>query len=156
MALQILFFAPANLLSPDESFQSVTSRLLVSPVVKTLVFGNARDQVSPLLAEDRCSRGSEVEGEKVLPGSASVIRKSRTRVSQSAAAGSRACVHAPLCVCVCVGGGVCVPASCVRVCVGGGILHSVHTPQQKSSSHNAPREASSAQEELPLLTPIAA
>lgn len=38
MVLQILYFGPSNLLDPRESFSRVADRLIVSPVVKTLVF----------------------------------------------------------------------------------------------------------------------
>eukprot|EP00884_Botryococcus_braunii_P004827 jgi/Botrbrau1/14345/Bobra.0014s0002.1 len=38
------FLLPFNLLKPDESFRAVSERLLVSPVVKTLVFNNAKDE----------------------------------------------------------------------------------------------------------------
>eukprot|EP00850_Spirogloea_muscicola_P021041 SM000234S07901 [mRNA] locus=s234:193965:196156:+ [translate_table: standard] len=44
MVLQILFFGPANLLEPEESFQKVSNRLIVSPVVKTLVFSKVPEQ----------------------------------------------------------------------------------------------------------------
>ena len=38
MALQILYFVPGNLLNPDASFQALTERLVVSPVLQTLVY----------------------------------------------------------------------------------------------------------------------
>ncbi|CAI7906891.1 unnamed protein product [Closterium sp. NIES-54] len=38
MVLQILFFGPGNLLEPEESFERICGKLVVSPVVKTLVF----------------------------------------------------------------------------------------------------------------------
>eukprot|EP00850_Spirogloea_muscicola_P021612 SM000256S08666 [mRNA] locus=s256:90788:92917:+ [translate_table: standard] len=44
MVLQILFFGPANLLEPEESFRKVSNRLIVSPVVKTLVFSKVPEQ----------------------------------------------------------------------------------------------------------------
>ena len=46
MALQILYFVPFNLVRPEGSFRAVAQQLLVSPVVKTLVFTKAsRDEV---------------------------------------------------------------------------------------------------------------
>lgn len=38
MALQILYFVPGNLLNPDASFQALSERLVVSPVLQTLVY----------------------------------------------------------------------------------------------------------------------
>jgi hypothetical protein len=38
MCLQVLFFAPVNLLSPQQSFARFADRLIVSPVVRVLVF----------------------------------------------------------------------------------------------------------------------
>lgn len=38
MCLQVLFFAPANLLEPEASFRRFAGRLIVSPVVRVLVF----------------------------------------------------------------------------------------------------------------------
>ncbi|GJP42831.1 hypothetical protein CLOM_g2360, partial [Closterium sp. NIES-68] len=38
MVLQILFFGPGNLLEPEEAFERICGKLVVSPVVKTLVF----------------------------------------------------------------------------------------------------------------------
>jgi hypothetical protein len=38
MCLQVLFFAPVNLLEPEESFGRFAGRLIVSPVVRVLVF----------------------------------------------------------------------------------------------------------------------
>lgn len=45
MALQILYFIPGNLQAPAASFEAVVGRLLVSPVLQVLVFGNARQEV---------------------------------------------------------------------------------------------------------------
>lgn len=42
MCLQVLFFAPVNLLSPQQSFARFTERLIVSPVVRVLVFSKVR------------------------------------------------------------------------------------------------------------------
>jgi hypothetical protein len=38
MALQILYFVPGNLLNPESSFQALSERLVVSPVLQTLVY----------------------------------------------------------------------------------------------------------------------
>ena len=48
MALQILYFVPFNLLQPAGSFAAVSGKLLVSPVLKKLVFLNSRDEVPHL------------------------------------------------------------------------------------------------------------
>ena len=45
MALQILYFVPFNLMQPAASFAAVSQKLLVSPVLKKLVFSNAPDEV---------------------------------------------------------------------------------------------------------------
>ena len=45
MALQILYFIPGNLQAPAASFEAIVGRLLVSPVLQVLVFGNARQEV---------------------------------------------------------------------------------------------------------------
>lgn len=50
MALQILYFVPYNLLQPAASFAAVSRKLLVSPVLKKLVFLNSRDEVHGLSA----------------------------------------------------------------------------------------------------------
>ena len=42
MALQILFFVPGDLARPGGSFTPLVNRLLVSPVLRKLVYGNAR------------------------------------------------------------------------------------------------------------------
>jgi len=42
MALQILFFVPGDLARPGSSFAPLAGRLLVSPVLRKLVYGNAR------------------------------------------------------------------------------------------------------------------
>ena len=38
MALHILYFVPGNLLDPEASFQALSKKLLVSPVLQTLVY----------------------------------------------------------------------------------------------------------------------
>ena len=45
MALQILYFIPGNLQAPAAGFDAIVGRLLVSPVLQVLVFGNARQEV---------------------------------------------------------------------------------------------------------------
>lgn len=39
-ALQALYFGPSNLLDPEESWRGITGRLIVAPVVSTLVYEN--------------------------------------------------------------------------------------------------------------------
>ena len=39
-ALQALYFGPSNLLDPDESWAQITNRMIVAPVVSTLVYEN--------------------------------------------------------------------------------------------------------------------
>ena len=41
MALQILFFVPGDLGRPAGSFDALAGRLIVSPVLRRLVYGNA-------------------------------------------------------------------------------------------------------------------
>ena len=43
MALQILYFVPGNLLNPEASFQALSERLVVSPVLQTLVYSKNPD-----------------------------------------------------------------------------------------------------------------
>ena len=38
MALLVLYFSPSNLLTPEQSFAAISSRLMVGPVVETLVY----------------------------------------------------------------------------------------------------------------------
>ena len=47
MALQILYFIPGNLQEPAASFGAIVGRLLVSPVLQVLVFGNSQQEVRP-------------------------------------------------------------------------------------------------------------
>lgn len=54
MCLQVLFFAPVNLLSPQQSFARFTERLIVSPVVRVLVFSKTPKEVA-LWIEDIAS-----------------------------------------------------------------------------------------------------
>eukprot|EP00897_Mesotaenium_endlicherianum_P004057 jgi/Mesen1/367/ME000001S02674 len=55
MVLQVLFFGPGDLLTPQASFSRVANRLLVSPVVRTLVFDKiplqVREWVDSITAE---------------------------------------------------------------------------------------------------------
>jgi len=45
MVLQILFLGPSNLLEPDASFAQMSEKLIVSPIVKTLVFSKVPEKV---------------------------------------------------------------------------------------------------------------
>ncbi|KAJ7557715.1 hypothetical protein O6H91_04G006600 [Diphasiastrum complanatum] len=45
MVLQILFLGPSNLLEPEKTFSQVSKRLIVSPIIKTLVFNKVPDKV---------------------------------------------------------------------------------------------------------------
>uniref|UniRef100_M1D707 Uncharacterized protein n=1 Tax=Solanum tuberosum TaxID=4113 RepID=M1D707_SOLTU len=49
MVLQILFLGPSNLLEPKASFAQMSQKLIVSPIVKTLVFSKVPEKVSHLL-----------------------------------------------------------------------------------------------------------
>jgi hypothetical protein len=46
MVLQILFLGPANLLEPNASFEQMSEKLIVSPIVKTLVFSKVPEKVT--------------------------------------------------------------------------------------------------------------
>lgn len=45
MVLQILFLGPSNLLEPTASFDQMSRKLIVSPIVKTLVFSKVPEKV---------------------------------------------------------------------------------------------------------------
>lgn len=45
MVLQILFLGPSNLLEPSASFDQMSQKLIVSPIVKTLVFSKVPEKV---------------------------------------------------------------------------------------------------------------
>ena len=47
MALQVLFFVPHNLVNPDDSFREISNKLLVSPVLRVLVYPKAVEEVTP-------------------------------------------------------------------------------------------------------------
>lgn len=49
MVLQILFLGPSNLLEPNASFAQMSQKLIVSPIVKTLVFSKVPEKVSKLI-----------------------------------------------------------------------------------------------------------
>ncbi|XP_077211460.1 lysine-tRNA ligase [Tasmannia lanceolata] len=55
MVLQILFLGPSNLLEPNESFAQMSQKLIVSPIVKTLVFnkvpGKVRDWIDRIVKD---------------------------------------------------------------------------------------------------------
>ncbi|KAB2056064.1 hypothetical protein ES319_A11G078700v1 [Gossypium barbadense] len=46
MVLQILFLGPSNLLEPNASFAQMSQKLIVSPIVKTLVFSKVPEKAS--------------------------------------------------------------------------------------------------------------
>lgn len=48
MVLQILFLGPSNLLEPNASFAQMSQKLIVSPIVKTLVFSKVPEKVASL------------------------------------------------------------------------------------------------------------
>lgn len=52
MVLQILFLGPSNLLEPNASFEQMSQKLIVSPIVKTLVFSKVPEKVRPFLLHD--------------------------------------------------------------------------------------------------------
>ncbi|CAN6332439.1 unnamed protein product [Urochloa humidicola] len=60
MVLQILFLGPSNLLEPNASFAQMSQKLIVSPIVKTLVFSKVpekvRDWVDRIAADWRFQR----------------------------------------------------------------------------------------------------
>jgi hypothetical protein len=61
MVLQILFLGPSNLLEPNASFEQMSEKLIVSPIVKTLVFSKVPEKVIffLLISEKvRCIYGS--------------------------------------------------------------------------------------------------
>ncbi|KAJ7000881.1 hypothetical protein NC653_011369 [Populus alba x Populus x berolinensis] len=45
MVLQILFLGPSNLLEPNTSFAQMSQKLIVSPIVKTLVFSKVPEKI---------------------------------------------------------------------------------------------------------------
>ncbi|KAE9612631.1 hypothetical protein Lal_00005858 [Lupinus albus] len=45
MVLQILFLGPSNLLEPNATFEQMSQKLIVSPIVKTLVFSKVPEKV---------------------------------------------------------------------------------------------------------------
>lgn len=53
MALQILYFVPYNLLQPATSFSAISQKLLVSPVLKKLVFLNSSEEVCHLICPSK-------------------------------------------------------------------------------------------------------
>ncbi|CAA6667371.1 unnamed protein product [Spirodela intermedia] len=54
MVLQILFLGPSNLLEPTASFAQMSQKLIVSPIVKTLVFSKVPEKVRDWI--DRITR----------------------------------------------------------------------------------------------------
>ncbi|CDY34700.1 hypothetical protein HID58_044793 [Brassica napus] len=51
MVLQILFLGPSNLLEPNASFAQMSQKLIVSPIVKTLVFSKVPEKVRDWIEE---------------------------------------------------------------------------------------------------------
>lgn len=51
MVLQILFLGPSNLLEPNATFEQMSQKLIVSPIVKTLVFSKVPEKVILLSGE---------------------------------------------------------------------------------------------------------
>ncbi|KAJ0244640.1 Uncharacterized protein HA466_0192440 [Hirschfeldia incana] len=51
MVLQILFLGPSNLLEPNASFAQMSQKLIVSPIVKTLVFSKVPEKVRDWIDE---------------------------------------------------------------------------------------------------------
>ncbi|EOY03592.1 T4P13.26 protein isoform 6 [Theobroma cacao] len=45
MVLQILFLGPSNLLEPNASFAQMSQKLIVSPIIKTLVFSKVPEKI---------------------------------------------------------------------------------------------------------------
>ncbi|KAG6398367.1 hypothetical protein SASPL_139825 [Salvia splendens] len=54
MVLQILFLGPSNLLEPNASFSQMSQKLIVSPIVKTLVFSKVPEKASQSIFSDIC------------------------------------------------------------------------------------------------------
>ncbi|XP_043812881.1 uncharacterized protein LOC110630441 isoform X2 [Manihot esculenta] len=54
MVLQILFLGPSNLLEPNATFAQMSQKLIVSPIVKTLVFSKVPEKVRDWI--DRIAR----------------------------------------------------------------------------------------------------
>lgn len=48
MVLQILFLGPSDLLEPKKSFSKMSQKLIVSPIIKTLVFSKVPEKVSSI------------------------------------------------------------------------------------------------------------
>ena len=62
MALQILYFVPGNLLDPEASFQALQRKLLVSPVLQTLVYSK-----NPEGSQDWIERITSWKFKRVIP-----------------------------------------------------------------------------------------
>ncbi|KAI7741413.1 hypothetical protein M8C21_000873 [Ambrosia artemisiifolia] len=56
MVLQILFLGPSNLLEPKASFSQMSQKLIVSPIVKTLVFSKVRDWIDSIARDWKFKR----------------------------------------------------------------------------------------------------
>lgn len=42
MTLQVLFFGPEDIYNPDASFRAISNRVVVSPIVRKLVYNKVR------------------------------------------------------------------------------------------------------------------
>ncbi|KAK4417617.1 hypothetical protein Salat_2174400 [Sesamum alatum] len=77
MVLQILFLGPSNLLEPNASFSQMSQKLIVSPIVKTLVFSKVPEKVQDWI--DRIARDWRFK--RIIPAHfAAPINASRYRV----------------------------------------------------------------------------
>ncbi|KAL9259515.1 hypothetical protein AKJ16_DCAP06889 [Drosera capensis] len=75
MVLQILFLGPSNLLEPNASFAQMSQKLIVSPIVKTLVFSKVPEKVRDWI--DRIARDWRFN--RIIPAHfAAPIRASRS------------------------------------------------------------------------------
>jgi hypothetical protein len=55
MSLLVLYFSPSDLLTPDASFEAISDRLIVGPVVETLVYSKVKVSVRPSSIADGVS-----------------------------------------------------------------------------------------------------
>ena len=61
-ALQALYFGPSNLLDPERSWGEITNRMIVAPVVSTLVYENV-----PIEVKDWARRVGRWNFTRVIP-----------------------------------------------------------------------------------------
>ncbi|XP_021769921.1 uncharacterized protein LOC110734179 [Chenopodium quinoa] len=75
MVLQILFLGPSNLLEPNATFTQMSQKLIVSPIVKTLVFSKVPEKVRDWI--DRIARDWKFQ--RIIPAHfAAPIKASRS------------------------------------------------------------------------------